>query len=171
MWTTRNNPKTKLTTEQTKEKALNLLEYRAHSRRELFDKLKRFANVDTVNEVLDMLEEGGLIDDRAYAFQYAHDLMEMKLLGPQRLKMELSRKGIDDDTAEEAIFAAEEEIGSAEERLDRIIELRYKNLLTDEKNCKKIINSLFRLGFGYDMIKEAIYKVKEDIADELYGNE
>ena len=171
MWTTRNNPKIKLTTEQTKEKALNLLEYRAHSRRELFDKLKRFADIDTVNGVLDMLEEGGLIDDKAYAFQYAHDLMEMKLLGPQRLKMELSRKGIDDDTAEEAIFAAEEEIGTAEERLDRIIELRYKNLLTDEKNCKKIINSLFRLGFGYDMIKEAIYKVKEDIADELYGNE
>ena len=171
MWTTRNNPKTKLTTEQTKEKALNLLEYRAHSRRELFDKLKRFADIDTVNGVLDMLEGGGLIDDKAYAFQYAHDLMEMKLLGPQRLKMELSRKGIDDDTAEEAIFAAEEEIGTAEERLDRIIELRYKNLLTDEKNCKKIINSLFRLGFGYDMIKEAIYKVKEDIADELYGNE
>ncbi|MBQ7938668.1 MAG: RecX family transcriptional regulator [Oscillospiraceae bacterium] len=148
-----------------------MLEYRAHSRRELFDKLKRFARLDTVNEVLDMLEESGLIDDRAYAFQYAHDLMEMKLLGPQRLKMELSRKGIDDETAEEAILAAEEEIGSAEERLDRIIELRYKNLLTDEKNCKKIMNSLFRLGYGYDMIKGAIYKVKEDIADELYGNE
>ena len=171
MWTTRNNPKEKLTTEQTKEKALNLLEYRAHSRLELFDKLKRFARFETVNEVLDMLEESGLIDDRAYAFQYAHDLMEMKLLGPQRLKMELSRKGIDDETAEEAILAAEEEIGSAEERLDRIIELRYKNLLTDEKNCKKIMNSLFRLGYGYDMIKDAIYKVKEDIADELYGNE
>lgn len=171
MWTTKNNPKTKLTTEQTKEKALNLLEYRAHSRRELFDKLKRFADVNTVNEVLDMLEEGGLIDDRAYAFQYAHDLTEMKLLGPQRLKMELSRKGIDDDTAEEAIFAAEQEMGSAEERLDRIIGLKYKNLLFDEKNCKKVINSLFRLGYGYDMIKEAIYKVKEEIADELYGNE
>lgn len=171
MWTTKNNSDTKFTTEQTKEKALNLLEYRAHSRRELFDKLKRFADVNTVNEVLDMLEEGGLIDDRAYAFQYAHDLTEMKLLGPQRLKMELSRKGIDDDTAEEAIFAAEQEMGSAEERLDRIIGLKYKNLLFDEKNCKKVINSLFRLGYGYDMIKEAIYKVKEEIADELYGNE
>ncbi|MBQ5323096.1 MAG: RecX family transcriptional regulator [Oscillospiraceae bacterium] len=91
MWTTRNNPKEKLTTEQTKEKALNLLEYRAHSRRELFDKLKRFARFDTVNEVLDMLEESGLIDDRTYAFQYAQYLMLMKLLGPQRLKMELSR--------------------------------------------------------------------------------
>ncbi|MBQ7873844.1 MAG: regulatory protein RecX [Oscillospiraceae bacterium] len=168
MWTTRNNPKTKLTTEQTKEKALNLLEYRAHSRRELFDKLKRFADIETVNEVLDMLEDGGLIDDEAYAFQYAHDLMEMKLLGPSRLKMELSRKGIDEDTAEQAIWTAEQEIGSAEERLDRLIEIRYKNMLSDEKNRTKTINALFRLGFGYDMIKEAIYKVKEETADELY---
>lgn len=168
MWTTKNNPKTKLTTEQTKEKALNLLEYRAHSRRELFDKLKPFASVDTINEVLDMLEDGGLIDDRTFAFQYARDLAEMKLLGPQRLKMELSRKGIDPETAEEAIFFADEEIGSPEERLERIILIKYKNMLADEKNCAKTINSLFRLGYGYDMIKEAIYKVKEDTADELY---
>ena len=171
MWTTKNNHNTKLTTEQTKEKALNLLEYRAHSRRELFDKLKRFSDIDTVNEVLDMLEDGGLIDDEAYAFQYAHDLMEMKLLGPARLKMELAKRGIKDEMAEEAICAAEAEIGDAEERLLRIIELRYKNLLSDEKNCKKVINSLFRLGYGYDIIKEAIYKVKEEFADELYGNE
>lgn len=171
MWTTKNKPKTKFTTEQTKEKALNLLEYRAHSRRELFDKLRVFADIDKVNEVLDMLEEGGLIDDEAFAFQYAHDLMEMKLLGPQRLKMELSRKGIPDEIAEEAILAAEEEIGSPEERIDRLIEIKYRNMLTDEKNCKKVINSLFRLGYGYDIIKEAIYKVKEELADELYGNE
>jgi len=171
MWTTKNKPNAKLTTEQTKEKALNLLEYRAHSRRELFDKLKRFTDISTANEVLDMLEEGGLIDDESYAFQYAHDLMEMKLLGPVRLKMELSRKGIDEETAERAIWAAEEEIGSPEERLDRIIEIRYKNMLSDEKNRKKTVNVLFRLGYGYDMIKEAIYKVKDEYADELYGNE
>ena len=138
---------------------------------ELFDKLKVFAETGTVNEVLDMLEEGGLNDDEAYAFQYAHDLMEMKLLGPSRLYMELKRKGIDEEIAEQAIFAAEGEIGTAEERLERIIEIRYKNQLTDEKNSKKVINSLFRLGYGYDMIKDAIYKVKEEIADELYGNE
>ena len=171
MWTTKNKPKTKLNTEQTKEKALNLLEYRAHSRKELFDKLKRFTDIETANEVLDMMEDGGLLDDEAYAFQYAHDLMEMKLLGPVRLKMELSRKGIDEDIAEKAIWAAEEEIGTAEERLERLIEIRYKNLLADEKNRTKTINSLFRLGYGYDMIKEAIYNVKEEIADELYGNE
>ncbi len=168
MWTTKNKPKQKLTTEQTKEKALNLLEYRAHSRRELFDKLKYFSKPDTVNEVLDMLEDGGLIDDEVYAFQCAHDLMELRLFGPIRVKRELAKRGIDEDVIEDAIYKAEEEVGSAEERLERLMEIKYKKTLTDEKNIQKTVNSLFRLGYGYDMIKEAIYKVKEDFEDELY---
>ena len=49
MWTTKNkHPKKEhLTEEETKEKALNLLEYRAHSRKELFDKLRRFSDIGT----------------------------------------------------------------------------------------------------------------------------
>ncbi len=168
MWTTKNNSKQKLTTEQTKEKALNLLEYRAHSRLELFDKLKHFAEIDTVNEVLDMLEEGGLIDDETYAYEFAHDLMLLKFFGPARVKMELAKRGIKDEKAETAIARAEEEVGLPEERLERLMEIKYKKTLTDEKNIKKTVNSLFRLGYGYDMIKEVIYKVKEDFEDELY---
>ena len=34
-------PKAKMTFEEAKEKALNLLEFRAHSRMELFQKLRR----------------------------------------------------------------------------------------------------------------------------------
>lgn len=160
-----------MTTEEAKEKALNLLEYRAHSRKELFDKLRRFTDEDTANEVAAMMEDAGLIDDEAYALQYAHDLMEMKYFGPARLKRELALRGIDDETAEAAIGAAEAELGPAEERLARIIDLKYKNLLEDEKNRAKTINALFRLGYGYDMIKEAIYNVKEETGNELYGRE
>ena len=168
MWTTnKKRPAHLLTTEEAKEKALNLLEFRAHSRKELFDKLKRFTSAATAEEVLDMLEEGGLIDDETYAFQYAHDAMELKMLGPVRIKRELAMRGIDDETAEAAIWAAEAETGSAEERLDRLIEIKYKNLLSDEKNRAKTVNALFRLGYGYDMIKEAIYKVKEEVFDEF----
>ena len=36
-----------------------------------------------------------------------------------------------------------------------------------EKNRAKTVNALFRLGYGYDMIKEAIYKVKEEVFDEF----
>lgn len=156
-----------MTTEEAKEKALNLLEFRAHSRKELFDKLRRFTSQDIANEVLDMLEETGLIDDETYAFQYAHDAMELKYHGPIRIKRELAMRGIKGEAAERAIWAAEEETCPVEERLDRLIEIKYKNCLTDEKNVSKTINALFRMGYGYDMIKEAIYKVKEDLFNEF----
>ena len=56
MWTTnKKRPAHLLTTEEAKEKALNLLEFRAHSRKELFDKLKRFTSAATADEGLEML--------------------------------------------------------------------------------------------------------------------
>ena len=145
MWTTKNKrpKKEHLTEEETKEKALNLLEYRAHSRKELFDKLRRFSDTDTVNGVLDMLEEAGLIDDETFAFQFAHDAMELKMFGPVRVKRELALRGIDGDTAENAIWAAEKETGSAEERLAELLERKYKNMLSDEKNISRIIAKLW----------------------------
>ena len=85
--------------------------------------------------------------------------MELKMFGPVRVKRELALRGIDGDTAENAIWAAEKETGSAEERLGELLERKYKNMLSDEKNRAKVINSLFRLGYEYDMIKEALYKL------------
>lgn len=161
-------PAGNLTIEEAKEKALNLLEFRAHSRRELFDKLRRFTSDETADEVLRMLEEGGLIDDETYAFQYAHDAMELRFFGPERIKRELALRGIDGETAEAAIWAAEKETCPSEERLERLIEIKYKNMLSDEKNCAKTVNALFRLGYGYGMIKEALYKIKEEMPDEFY---
>ena len=170
MWTKNNKPKEKLNTEQAKEKALNFLEYRAYSRKELFDKLKRYTTVSSAEEVMDMLEEANLIDDETYAYQCAHDMMLLRYYGPVRLRQELSHRGISSDIMEEAISRAEEEIGSSEERLEALVEKKYANLLKDEKNRNKIINSLFRLGYGYDMIKKTIYEVTET-GDEFFGTE
>lgn len=162
MWTTNNKrpKKLHLTPEQAKEKALSLLDRRAYSRKGLFDKLKLCADIDVVNEVLDLLEEVGMVDDENYAYQYAHDAMELKMLGPVRVKRELLQRGIAPETAENAISTAEEEIGPPEKRLEELIELKYKNMLFDEKNRAKVVNSLFRLGYEYDMIKETLYKIE-----------
>ena len=74
-------PKEKFDFEEAKEKALNLLEFRAHSRKEIFDKLRRFTDAQTAGEVADALEEAGLINDEEYAYQCAHDLMELRFFG------------------------------------------------------------------------------------------
>lgn len=171
MWTNKKSPAVKPNTEETKEKALNLLEYRAHSRKELFDKLKRFSDTQTANDVLDMLEEAGLLDDGIYAYQCAHDLMGLRYFGPVRVRQELRKRGIASDIQEEAIARAEEEIGTPEERLYVLVEKKYKNLLKDDKNRQKIMNTLFRLGYGYDMIKNVMYEVCNETGDDLFGTE
>ena len=158
-------PKEKFDFEEAKEKALNLLEFRAHSRKEIFDKLRRFTDAQTAGEVADALEEAGLINDEEYAYQCAHDLMELRFFGPNRVRQELSRRGISPETAEDAIFRTEEETCAPEERLRCLIERKYKNSLKDEKNIAKTINSLFRLGYGYDMIKNTLYEIKEETED------
>ena len=79
-------PKEKFDFEEAKEKALNLLEFRAHSRKEIFDKLRRFTDAQTAGEVADALEEAGLINDEEYAYQCAHDLMELRFFGPNRVR-------------------------------------------------------------------------------------
>ncbi len=163
---TSKSPGSPFTKEEAREKALNLLEYRAHSRYELFQKLRRFTDAETASAVLDELNEVGLIDDEAFAVQYAHDLMLEKLLGPIRLRQELGRKGIDNETAEDAIWQAETELGDAESRLDQLIAMKYKKDLTDEKNRRRAINALFRLGYGYDMIKAAMKKAGQEMQME-----
>lgn len=162
-------PKEKLTFEEAKEKALNLLEFRAHSRKELFDKLRRFTDVSTADEVVDALEEAGLINDEEYAYQCAHDLMELRLFGPIRVKQELAKRGIASELIEAAIYRVEDETCLPEERLRYLMERKYKNSLGDEKNIAKTINSLFRLGYGYDMIKNMLYEIKEETEVESNG--
>ncbi len=163
---TSKSPEGPLTKEQTREKALNLLEYRAHSRYELLQKLRRSTGEETASAVLDELAEVGLIDDAAFAAQYAHDLIEEKLLGPMRLRQELARKGVDDETAQDAVWQAEAELGDAEARLDRLIAAKYGGFLADEKNRRRAVAALFRLGYGYDMIKTAIKKAGQEIQME-----
>ena len=164
-------PKEKLNLEEAKEKALNLLEFRAHSRRELFDKLRRFTDAHTANEALDLLEKAGLINDSEYAYQCAHDLMELRFFGPNRVKQELSRRGISPEEIEDAICRTEEGTCAPEERLRYLIERKYINSLGDEKNIAKTINSLFRLGYGYDMIKNTLYEIKEETEVESNGTQ
>ncbi len=164
-------PKKKLNLEEAKEKALNLLEFRAHSRKELFDKLRRFTDVHTANEALDLLEEAGLINDGEYAYQCAHDFMELRFFGPNRVKQELSRRGISPEEIEGAICRTEEETCAPEERLRCLIERKYINSLDNEKNIAKTINSLFRLGYGYDMIKNTLYEIKEETEVESNGTQ
>lgn len=85
-------------------KALELLARRPHFRAQLERKLRQraFAESD-VEEVIARLTADGYLDDRSQARLYVERSVERKAYGPRRLKIELLRRGVEIEVAEEAL--------------------------------------------------------------------
>ncbi len=76
-------------------RALRLLARRNHTRFELRRKLLARGTSQAAEEVLDRLEEQGLINDQACALQRALDRRQRGLWGDRRIIQDLKRLGID----------------------------------------------------------------------------
>ena len=136
-----------------KDKALWLISFRDHSRRELFDKLRKDYGEESCERALDRLEEVGLLDDGRYARRYAADLINIKHLSERGVRQKLREKGIDRDLIDEVL--SETEIDE-EEQIRSVIEKKYARALGDERGVRRAVNALMRLGFSYSSIKSAL---------------
>lgn len=136
-----------------KDKALWLISYRDHSRKELIGKLRRDFSEESCEKAVLRLEELGLIDDERYARRYAADLIELKNLSERGVRQKLYEKGIDRDLIDEII---EECIFDEKEQIRAVIEKKYARALNDEKGQRRCANGLARLGFSYSDIKSVM---------------
>lgn len=83
---------------------LDQLTGRARTRAELRTKLASRGVPDEISErLLDRFTEVGLIDDAAFARSWVSSRQSGKGLAPRALAQELRRKGVDDETAREAL--------------------------------------------------------------------
>ena len=138
-----------------KNRAFNILEYRAHSKRELFDKLCQKTDEDTAWAVVEKMCELGLVDDKALLRDKLENLLNVKKYGVKRAVNDLLIKGFDREEIEETIEEMEYDEYST---VCEIIEHRYADELpeSDIKERQKIVATLMRRGFSYDDIKSAI---------------
>ena len=136
-----------------KDKAMWLISYRDHSRRELFDKLRRDYPDDVCETAVVRLEELGLIDDSRYARRYAADLVNLKHLSERGIRQKLYEKGIDRDLIDEVL---EELFIDEKEQIRSIIEKKYARALDDEKGRRRCVNALSRMGFSWPDIKSVL---------------
>lgn len=148
--------KKKLTYEQTKEKALRLLEFRSHSEEELRQKLVR-AGGSEIERVLEFCRKYKFTDDRSYAKRLALDLQNLKKYGKRRIKEELLSKGIEYDFAEEALALLEAEESG---RLMPLVEKKINNNF-EQKNVDKTIRYFLYRGYNFKDIKACIDRLKE----------
>ena len=143
---------------RAKEKALWLISYRSHSKKELTDKIRRTCDEESAQKAVERMEELGLINDEDYARRCAEQLIFTKRLSRRGAVAELSRKGIDRDLAEEAV---EELDVDEQENIRFVIEKKYRDI-ADEKIKRRAVACLQRMGYGWDDIKSVIREYTED---------
>lgn len=143
---------------RAKEKALWLISYRDHSKKELADKIKRTCDEESADKAVERMEELGLVNDESYALHYAQKLIFTKHMSKNAVAYELARKGIDKELAAEIL--EEIEVDSSEQ-IRIIIDKKYKNI-SDEKIRRRAVAALQRLGYRWDEIKGVIEEYAED---------
>lgn len=149
--------------------ALNSLDYRDHSEKEIRAKLMRKHGAEYVDEAVEKLIELDLINDRRYAENYARELFEHKKFGKIRIKSELIAKGIASDIASETVNSLfEDEEPDNIQRIVDIIEKKYYNRMNDEVGRKKVFSALQRMGYTFSDIREAMREFSDDEYYEEY---
>lgn len=140
-------------------KAASLSASRLHSKYELYQKLIRNFSKEASEYAADRCEEIGLVDDRSFAEAYAKELLQRKGMGMSRIKLEMRRKGISPDIAQEVSESFEcDEI----QQIKDLIERKYFRRLSDEKGKRSVFNALIRLGYSYGDAKTAIEEFLEE---------
>ena len=141
-----------------KDKAMWLISFRDHSRRELIDKLRRDYPVERAEAAADRLEELGLINDERYARRYAADLINIKRLSQRGVRQKLSEKGVGRDLIDEVLSELDVD---ERDQLREIINKKYSRSLNDEKERRRAVNALSRMGYSYSDIKSVMAEYTE----------
>lgn len=137
---------------RAKNKALWLISYRDHSKKELKDKIKRTCDDESAEKAVERMEELGLVNDEDYARRYARKLIFQKKMTKRAAMYELNRKGIDKETVEEALGEIDVDY---RENIRDIIDRKYPNI-SDEKTKRRAVAALQRLGYGWDDIRAVL---------------
>lgn len=132
---------------------------RLHSKYEIYQKLLRSFSKDSAQYAADKCEEIGVVNDRDFAELYANELQNRKGMGVSRIKLELKRKGISSDIADEVVDCLESD---EKQQIKDLIERKYHRRLVDEKGKRSAFNALVRLGYSYGDVKNAIEEFLEE---------
>ena len=152
---------------------LNLLTTRARTRAELAAELARRGFEDDVAAVvLERLVEVRLLDDAAFAEQWVDSRHRHRGLGRRALSQELRRKGVDTETADEAVAGLDAD--AEREKARELVRRRLPSLDRVEPPvaARRLVAMLARKGYdaglAHEVVREALAKRHADL-DALDG--
>jgi regulatory protein len=144
---------------KARDAALSLLSYRSRSADELTRRLKRKGFEDEVaGETVERLGELRMVDDAAFAESFVRDRVRLRPHGRRRIASELRAKGVDADTARDAIAGVMEREGATEVDLARAAAARWKPRPNEDPAAarRRLAGFLARRGFAGDAVREVV---------------
>jgi regulatory protein len=142
-------------------KAFDLLSRRAHSTKELRDKLyKREFSKPDIDTVITECERLGLLNDELFANDYAAELSGQGK-GLFKVKMKLRNKGLSDEHIEKAL---EKIVDNEQENAENALNRKLRSLMNEEdinKRRQKAYRFLAYRGFSSDIITKLMDKTEE----------
>ena len=160
-------PKNKLDSfEQVYGYAMNLLNYRDYSSKDMLLKLKsKGANEDDAQKAVAKLTEHRFINEEHYAQQVYRAWLNKKSYGRQHLAMELYRKNVADECVPEimAAFTAEDELLNAERATKEFISRNRRKLQNfDDKLVAAAARFMTNRGFATRYIQVLLEAIRAE---------
>ena len=148
---------------EARRRCLHLLEY---SPRTIYQLKKRLMDdgfsTEQAEDAVTYAKSFGYVDDGNYAMEYVRTACQKK--SKRELYMQLSRRGVDSDSIEEALDAYSDEQENTVRRLAQK-RLRQKPPQSDE-DLMKAVRSLVAKGFPYEMAKRAVWELRDEFLSE-----
>ena len=152
------------------DRAVHYLSYRPRTCREVLRYLGKHGLSRYADAATDRCVEVGYLNDEAYARAYVRERIRLKPRGRPRLVSELLTRGVDRDTAEQAVGAALEEEGVTEaELLLDVASRRARSLRgVDPPAARRRLSAfLARRGFRAGEIRDAVQQLIPDPTDSV----
>ncbi|MBO3129218.1 regulatory protein RecX [Dermatophilus congolensis] len=124
---------------------------------------------ETADQVLDRLEDAGLVDDAAYAQMLVRSLRESKGLSKRSLEMELAKRGVEATIVEDAVehLDVERDKEAARAVVDK--KLRSMSGLDIETKKRRLLGLLGRRGYSagvaFSVVAQALDALPEHARD------
>ena len=144
--------------EQTKSKALRMLDRRDYSRAELIKKLvEKGEPLSDAETVADRLAELGAVDDARYAALIVREYAG-RGYGEKRVRTELLRRGVPRELLDEALAQMPEQTDT----LDALLRRKLGDSF-DRADVKRATDALARKGYGWDEIGAALRRLRDGL--------
>lgn len=141
--------------------ALRYLERRARTEAELRQKLAdRQVPPQEIEAVLVKMKEFGYIDDKKFAENFQRSRNDYKPTGVQRLRIELTQKGVSREIVQQVQAEKEDEVELAYQAAQT--RLRQYSNLEPAVFERRMVGFLARRGFGYDVIKRVMTRLRDE---------